>query len=724
MSENLTTQNSTSNNAGLQVETFYYDNKTVKMFAYASLLWGVVGMLAGLWIAIALAWPEINLGLKATTFGRMRPVHTNAVIFAFVGNVIYCGVYYSLQRLCKTRMWSDTLSKIHFWGWQLIILFGALSLWMGYTQGKEYAELEWPLDIAITLIWIAFGANMLGTIIKRREAHLYVAIWFYIGTWVAVAMLHIVNSIALPTSFMHSYSWYAGVQDALVQWWYGHNAVAFFLTTPFLGLMYYFIPKAANRPVYSYRWSIVHFWALIFIYIWAGPHHLLYTSLPGWAQSLGTVFSVMLIAPSWGGMLNGLLTLRGAWDRVREDPILKFFVVALTSYGMATFEGPMLSLKTVNAISHYTDWTIAHVHVGALGWNGFLAFGIMYWLIPRLFGTQLYSRKLANRHFWLGTIGILFYVIPMYWASLVQSSMWKTFTEEGNLKYQFMESVTTIVPMYALRAVGGALYLISVFIMLYNLYKTVQQGKFISEEKAEAPPLPKVMPRVGKQHWHNYIERRPVQMVILSLIAVAIGGIIEMVPTFLVKSNIPTIEAVKPYTALELHGRMIYVREGCYTCHSQMVRPFRDEVKRYGDYSKAGEFVYDHPYQWGSKRTGPDLARLADKYPNSWHYNHMLDPESTSPGSIMPPYPWLYTDRIDKTRTYDMIKAMKRLGVPYEEGYENIANKDLDKQAKAIQEDLAKSKIDVDANDEIVALIAYLQRLGKDVKGVENLPIQ
>lgn len=724
MSELLTNNSINASSPGIEVETFYYDNKSVKLFAYASLFWGVIGMLAGLWIAIALAWPDMNLGLKATTFGRMRPVHTNAVIFAFVGNVIYCGVYYSLQRLCKARMWSDVLSKIHFWGWQLIILAGALSLWMGYTQGKEYAELEWPLDIAITLIWVVFGANMLGTILRRREAHLYVAIWFYIGTWVAVAMLHIVNSLAIPTSAMHSYSWYAGVQDALVQWWYGHNAVAFFLTTPFLGLMYYFVPKAANRPVYSYRWSIIHFWALIFIYIWAGPHHLLYTALPGWAQSLGTVFSIMLIAPSWGGMLNGLLTLRGAWDKVREEPILKFFVVALTAYGMATFEGPMLSIKAVNAISHYTDWTIAHVHVGALGWNGFLAFGILYWLIPRMFNTDLYSKKLANRHFWLGTIGILFYVIPLYWAALVQSSMWKTFTEEGNLKYQFMESVTTIVPMYALRAVGGALYIISMLMMIYNLYRTVKKGHFTASEKAQAPPLPKKVPVTGKVHWHNWIERRPVQMLILSLIAVAIGGIIEMVPTFLVKSNIPTISTVKPYTALELHGRNIYIREGCYTCHSQMVRPFRDEVKRYGDYSKAGEFVYDHPFQWGSKRTGPDLARLSEKYPDSWHYNHMLDPESTSPGSIMPAYPWLFTDRIDKTKTYDMIKAMKRLGVPYEEGYENTANKDLEQQANDIRDNLAASKIDVDANDEIVALIAYLQRLGKDIKSAEHLPVQ
>ncbi|MEO6682643.1 MAG: cytochrome-c oxidase, cbb3-type subunit I [Ginsengibacter sp.] len=701
---------------GVQVETFYYDKKIVKQFAYATLFWGVIGMLAGLWAAMSIAWPVFNLNWGPTSFGRMRPVHTNAVIFAFVGNAIFCGVYYSLQRLTKARMWSDKFSKIHFWGWQAIILFGALTLWMGFTQGKEYAELSWPFDIAITLIWLVFGANMMGTILKRRVSHLYVAIWFYIGTWVAVAMLHIVNSIAMPYGAFESYSWYAGVQDALVQWWYGHNAVAFFLTTPFLGLMYYFVPKAANRPVYSYRWSIIHFWALIFLYIWAGPHHLLYTALPEWAQSLGTVFSIMLIAPSWGGMLNGLLTLRGAWDKVREDPILKFFVVALTCYGMSTFEGPMMSLKSVNAISHYTDWTIAHVHVGALGWNGFLAFGMLYWLLPRIFNTKLYSVKWANTHFWIGTLGIVFYVIPLYWAAFTQSMMWKQFTPEGILQYQFMETVTAIQPMYVLRVLGGTLYIAGLILMVVNIWKTVGQGKLIANEEAKAPALPKNIKSTGKEHWHSWVEKRPVQMTILALIAVGIGGIAEIIPTFLVKSNVPTITSVKPYTPLELHGRNIYVREGCYTCHSQMIRPFRDEVARYGDYSKAGEFIYDRPFQWGSKRTGPDLARIGGKYPDSWHYNHMLDPTSMTSGSLMPPYPWLFRDRIDKSKTYPMIKAMKRMGVPYPANFENEANDHLDKQAEKIQKSLAKDKIDVRKTDEIVALIAYLQRMGTDIK--------
>ncbi|MBI2274311.1 MAG: cytochrome-c oxidase, cbb3-type subunit I [Chitinophagaceae bacterium] len=700
----------------MQVEKFYYDNKTVKMFAYATILWGVVGMLAGLLIAVQIYLPAANFGLPITTFGRVRPVHTNAVIFAFVGNGIFMGVYYSLQRLCKARMFSDALSKIHFWGWQLIIVAAAVTLLAGFTTGKEYAELEWPVDIAITLIWVVFGINMFGTILKRRESHLYVAIWFFIATWVTVAMLHIVNSFEIPFSMMKSYSWYAGVQDALVQWWYGHNAVAFFLTTPYLGVMYYFLPKAANRPVYSYRLSIIHFWALIFIYIWAGPHHLLYTALPDWAQSLGTVFSIMLIAPSWGGMLNGLFTLRGAWDKVREDPILKFMVVAITCYGMSTFEGPLLSLKNVNAISHFTDWTIAHVHVGALGWNGFLTFGVLYWIIPKIFNTPLYSKKLATTHFWIGTIGIVLYAIPMYWAGFTQAMMWKQFTDDGTLKFQFLETVTHIIPLYVTRSIGGLLYLVGVFIMVYNIVKTVKAGSLVANEEAEAPALSKEVKTHGKEYWHRWIEARPIQMLVFSLVLVAIGGILELVPTFLIKSNIPTIAAVKPYTPLELQGRDIYVREGCYLCHSQMVRPFRDEVARYGEYSKAGEFVYDHPFQWGSKRTGPDLARIGGKYPDSWHYNHMLEPQSMSPGSIMPSYSWLLDDPIDTAITPAKIRAMQTLGVPYPEGYDKVANADLMSQANLIRINLKLDKINTTANKEIIALIAYLQRVGTDIK--------
>ncbi len=700
----------------MEIEKFQYDNKIVKNFAYATMLWGIVGMLAGLVAALQLVWPMFNFELPYTTFGRVRPLHTNAVIFAFVGNGIFMGVYYSLQRLLKARMFSDFLSKLHFWGWQLIIVLAAITLVLGKTTGKEYAELEWPIDILIALIWVTFGVNMFGTIIRRRERHLYVAIWFYIATFITVAMLHIVNSIEIPVSFWKSYSWYAGVQDALVQWWYGHNAVAFFLTTPYLGLMYYFMPKAANRPVYSYRLSIIHFWALIFLYIWAGPHHLLYTALPDWAQSLGVVFSVMLIAPSWGGMINGLLTLRGAWDKVRDDVVLKFMVVAVTAYGMATFEGPLLSIKSINAISHYTDWTVAHVHVGALGWNGFLTFGILYWLIPRMFNVKLYSAKLANMHFWIGTLGIILYAVPMYFAGIMQSLMWKEFTPEGQLKWQFMDSVTKMLPFYAARAAGGTLFLVGACIMVYNLIKTVKAGSFVANEDAEAAPLAVTYTAHKGDHWHRWIERKPIQMLVVSLVMVIIGGAIELIPTFLIKSNIPTISSVKPYTPLELQGRDIYVREGCYTCHSQMVRPFRSETARYGEYSKAGEFIYDHPFQWGSKRTGPDLARVGGKYPDSWHYNHMMDPSSMSPGSIMPSYPWLLDDKVDVASTVGKIKAMQKLGVPYPAGYESIAANDMQKQAEGIAESLKKDGIRTAADKEIVALIAYLQRMGKDIK--------
>jgi cytochrome c oxidase cbb3-type subunit I/II len=707
----------------LQKETFHYDNQIVRMFGIATIVWGVVGMLAGLLIAFQLYFPALSFELPYTTFGRVRPIHTNGIIFAFVGNGIFLGVYYSLQRLLKTRMYSDFLSRLHFWGWQLIIVLAALTLALGFTTGKEYAELEWPIDILIAVVWVAFGWNMFFTILRRREQHLYVAIWFYIATFITVAMLHIVNSIEFPVHLLKSYSWYAGMQDAMVQWWYGHNAVAFFLTTPYLGLMYYFMPKMANRPVFSYRLSIIHFWALIFIYIWAGPHHLLYTATPDWAQSLGVVFSVMLIAPSWGGMINGLLTLRGAWDRVREQVELKFMVVAVTAYGMATFEGPMLSLKTVNAISHFTDWTIGHAHIGGLGWNGFLTFGILYWLIPRLYKTELYSKTLANYHFWIGTLGIVLYAVPMYWAGFMQSAMWKEFTPEGQLKWQFMDTVMAMKPFYLLRALGGTLYLAGTLLMVYNLWKTMARGSFVAQEEASAYPLQAYAPHKG-EHWHRWIERKPVQFLMVSLIVVAIGGIIEFIPTFLIKSNVPTIASVKPYTPLELTGRDVYIREGCYTCHSQMIRPFRSETARYGEYSKSGEFVYDHPFQWGSKRTGPDLARIGGKYPDSWHFNHMLDPGSMAPNSIMPPYPWLFTDKLDMKYLVPKMKALKRIGVPYSDEQIMNAEKELKQQADSIVNNLKKDKINIDSDKEIIALIAYLQRLGTDIRKEKNLVTQ
>ncbi|OYQ45581.1 cytochrome-c oxidase, cbb3-type subunit I [Flavobacterium aurantiibacter] len=719
-------------------EKFYYDNKIVRNFIYASIVFGLVGMLVGLLLAFMFLFPNLTNGISFLSFGRLRPLHTNAVIFAFVGNAMFAGVYYSMQRLLQTRMYSDLLGKIHFWGWQLIIVAAAITLPLGITTSKEYAELEWPIDIAITLVWVVFAINMIGTILVRRQRHLYVAIWFYIATVITVAVLHIFNSLELPVSLFKSYSVYAGVQDALVQWWYGHNAVAFFLTTPFLGIMYYFVPKAADRPVYSYRLSIIHFWSLIFIYIWAGPHHLLYSSLPDWAQNLGVVFSVMLIAPSWGGMINGLLTLRGVWDKVRTDVVLKFFVVAITGYGMATFEGPMLSLKNINAIAHFSDWIIAHVHVGALAWNGFLIFGMIYYLLPKLFKRELHSIKLANIHFWIGTLGIVLYSIPMYVAGFTQASMWKEFKADGTLQYgNFLETVTQIIPMYWMRAIGGTLYLVGVVLLIYNVVATVRASQGVSDDAAEAPALEKLSnKRYGNEKWHSWLERRPIQLTLLATVAILIGGIIQIIPTLLIESNIPTITSVKPYSPLELEGRDIYIREGCVSCHSQMIRPFRSEVVRYGTYSKSGEYVYDHPFLWGSKRTGPDLMRVGGKYNDNWHFNHLYNPQSTSPGSIMPAYQWLFANKAaDYSLTEQKMFAMQTLGVPYTQSDIANAKNQLSVQAQQIEKNLFNdpdfvkayeaSKKKAAANNEkfvemhereIVALIAYLQRLGTDIK--------
>jgi cytochrome c oxidase cbb3-type subunit I/II len=698
------------------LERFAYDNRIVLWFALATLIWGVVAFLVGLTVALKLVYPEFLGSIPTLSYGRLRPLHTNAAIFAFAGNAIFVGVYYSLQRLCKARMFSDRLSQFHFWGWQFIIVLAALTLPLGFTTSKEYAELEWPIDILITLVWVAFGANMLGTIARRREWHMYVAIWFYLATFITVALLHVVNSFELPVSLLKSYSMYAGVQDALVQWWYGHNAVAFFLTTPFLGMMYYFIPKAANRPVFSYRLSIVHFWSLIFLYIWAGPHHLLYTALPDWAQSLGTVFSIMLIAPSWGGMVNGLLTLRGAWDRVREDPVLKFLVVGVTAYGMSTFEGPMMSIKSVNALTHYTDYTIGHVHLGALAWNGGLAFAMLYYILPRIFGTRLYSVRLGNLHFWFATLGILFYVIPLYVGGVMQSLMWREFTPEGALRYpNFLETVIRIVPMYALRIVGGTLFTIGACVAIYNLYRTARQGALVADEAAEAPPLVPD-PHETASSWHRTLESRPMRFAVATFVLVLIGGVVEFVPTALVRANVPTIMAVRPYSPLEIEGRDLYIREGCVGCHSQMVRPLRAETERYGDYSKAGEFVFDHPFLWGSKRTGPDLHRIGGKYPDSWHYLHTKDPRSTSPRSLMPGYPWLYDATLDTSHAAGKIITLRRLGVPYPDGFEARAEAELAAQAHLVGEGLRQGGFQIEDDREIIALIAYLQRLGTDVK--------
>jgi cytochrome c oxidase cbb3-type subunit I/II len=724
--------------------TVRYDDRTPRLFFLATVVWAVVGMLVGVLIAAMLFMPGLNLA-PFLTFGRLRPLHTNAVIFAFCGNIIFAGTYHSMQRLLKTRLFSDVLSKIHFWGWQLLIVAAALALVTGHTQAKEYAELPWVLDVVIALLWITFAVNFFGTIAIRREKHLYVAIWFYIATIVAITILHVGNSMAMPYSWLGSYSAYSGVKDALMQWWYGHNAVAFFLTTPFLGLMYYYLPKTADRPVFSYRLSIMHFWSLVFVYIWAGPHHLHYSAVPEWASTLGMLFSLILWMPSWGGMVNGLFTLRGAWHKLREEPILKFMVVAVTYYGMVTFEGPMMSIKSVNAVSHFTDWTIGHVHAGALGWNAFLSFGILYWAVPRLWKTELWSKRLATAHFWIATIGLILYQVSMWVAGITQWAMWRAFEPDGRLVYpDFIETVIKIVPLYWVRLVAALLFFAGLILLVWNVVKTIRSAPadFAVEPEVNAPPLVKDLSAPGAvtpentydhalyrfQHalrhgFHRILEGRIVTFTILTALALAVGSLVEAIPMFFDKSNVKEIASVKPYTPLEVLGRDIYIREGCYNCHSQLVRPFRYETERYGEYSKAGEYVYDHPFQWGSKRTGPDLHRVGGKYPSLWHVRHMKDPRSTTPGSVMPRYPHLLTSDYDVASVGAKMRALRAVGTPYTDGEIEAAPAAMEAQAKAIATEVeAQQGPKGLAGKEITALTAYLQRLGTDIRWKKVAP--
>ncbi|WP_409478832.1 cytochrome-c oxidase, cbb3-type subunit I [Pseudobdellovibrio sp. HCB154] len=704
-----------------QTENIVYDDQIVKYFTLATFGWGIAALLFGLLAALQLAYWPMNMNMEWVTFGRLRPLHTNAAIFAFAGNAIFAGMYYSTQRLLKARLFSDFLSKVHFWGWQFVILCAAVTLPLGYSQSKEYAELEWPIDILIALVWVIFAINFFMTIKNRREKHLYVGIWFYIATIITVAMLHIVNSIEIPITPLKSLPVWGGIQDALVQWWYGHNAVAFFLTTPFLGLMYYFVPKAANRPVYSYRLSIIHFWALVFIYIWAGPHHLLYTSLPDWAQSLGMVFSLMLWAPSWGGMINGLMTLKGAFKELIQNPVIKFFVAALTFYGMATFEGPLLSIKSVSALGHYTDWIVGHVHSGALGWNGMLIMGMMLWMVPRLWKTELYSTKLAENSFWISLTGVLFYYVSMTVAGITQGLMLNGINGEGKLMYpDFVETVTKIVPLYWVRAIGGALFVTGYLIFIYNMYKTIK----LAPKEADEPVVVKVT-RTGwneKSHEpHRQLEGMGLAFSVLTFIAVLVGSVIEIYPTLSLHKYVNPAQTTTPFSALEIAGRGVYVAEGCYVCHSQQIRPIAAEVLRYGPASTIEESMWDRPHQWGSKRTGPDLARVGKKYPDMWHFQHMINPRAITPNSIMPNYPWLLEKNTDFLSLRREFSVMKDLGVPYDQ--DTIANADIvaQKQAKVIAEELEKQGAPKGLEKkQIVALIAYLQALGQKAVTTET----
>ena len=790
----------TSDSPNTKKVTIEFDDQITRWFMVASIGWGVVAMLVGVIIAFQLNFWQMNGkffevitfgyfqtdGIQYLTFGRLRPLHTNAAIFAFVGNMMFAGVYYSTQRLCLTRMFSDKLSKIHFWGWQAIIVFAAITLPAGLTRGKEYAELIWPINLMVVVIWVVFALNFLLTLKIRREKSLYVALWFYIATIITVAMLYIVNHLQIPTSLTHGYPIFAGVQDALVQWWYGHNAVAFFLTTPILGIMYYFLPKAAGRPVYSYRLSIVHFWSLVFIYIWAGPHHLLNTALPQWLQMLGVFFSLMLWAPSWGGMLNGLLTLRGAWDKLRTDPVIKFFVVGITFYGMSTFEGPLLSIRSVSALAHYTDWIIGHVHSGTLGWNGFMAAGMFYWLAPRLWGRKLWSTNLANMHFWIGLVGILLYVSSLWFAGIIQGLMLNETDATGTrVVNEFVQTVDKISLLMLTRAIGGTLYLVGFSLLVVNIWKTAKSGAPVNEtrEVVEDPAMKKdamtwkaafrnepialtfwglffgilwfFLPP-GASHmallvtlgfvayavyqfkkntqtwsdWYDNLSENYLPFSVLVLIAVILGGAIQIIPTVTVNRAMNVEDRLQSvYTPLELAGRDIYISEGCYNCHSQMIRTLVPDVLRYGDYSRLGESIYDHPFQWGSKRTGPDLAREGGKRSDSWHYLHMRNPRM-NPGSRMPAYPWLFHKETKFKDLPAKIAVQQRLGVPFPimtpEEIEQHAREQALEIATGLVAEQVRIKVtegekeptnETEARDhlagkEIIAIIAYLQKLG------------
>ena len=745
------------------LEEFRYDDRIVRWFLGATLLWGLLATLVGLAAAIVLVMPKLvwPLGEAAqyVSFARLRPLHTSTALFAFAGNAIFAAVYYSTQRLCQARMWSTALSWLHFIGWQAIILATA-TLPLGMTQGRELAELEWPIDIAIAVVWILFfGVNFFMTLARRRERHLYVSLWFYIATIVTIGLLQVLGSLALAVDVTKSYPLYGGIQDAMMQWWYGHNLLAFLLIMPFLGLMYYFLPKAADRPVFSYKLAIVHFWALVFFHILAGPHHLHHTPVPEWTTTLGMLFGILLWMPAWGGALNGLMTLRAARRRVGADPVLKFFLVGVIFYGWYALDRTLLSFKSVSTLAHYSDWTIANVHSAALGWASMLTFGMLYWLLPRLFHTKLWSERLAGWHFWIATAGVLLYVVPIYAAGLMQGWRWMALDETGRLAYPvFLETVDASIPFWWVRVAGGTLFIVGLLVMALNHLMTwarrpsthdvpVQTALPLSAqpapvEPAEAPsrldeaPVLQLARRAdiwSRLHWHRRWEGSAGKLTTMVLIAVVVASLIELVPTVLLRSEVPTVSEAAPYTPLELAGRDLYLTEGCVHCHSQTVRPLVAETARYGDYSKPHEFFYDHPVQWGSRRIGPDLAREGGKQTSLWHWRHLEDPQQFAaalatdedeapPQSVMPSYEHLLRTEIDYEKIIDRVWAAQKLGAEY-----NFELEEVPAIARAQAERIAADIVSQGGpvfvqrvgepqllviDTQAVALIAYLQRLG------------
>jgi cytochrome c oxidase cbb3-type subunit I/II len=727
-----------------------FDDGIVRLFAAATIVWGGLAMLLGVVIALLMVMPKLffELGPAAEflSFGRLRPLHTNAAIFAFAGNAIFAGIYYSTQRLCQCRMWSDGLSRLHFWGWQAIIAAAVVTLPLGFTQGKAYAELEWPIDLVIALVWIGFfGVNFFLTLRNRREPRMHVSLWFYIATIVTVAILHVFNNLVVPLELFKSSSLYAGVQDAAMQWWYGHNLIGFFLIMPFLGLMYYFVPQAAGRPIYSYKLSILHFWSLVLICILAGPHHVHYSVMPEWLSTIAMLFGLMLWMPYWGGMINGLLTLRGAKQKITSDPVLMFFFAAILFYAVATLGGPLLSIRSVNALTHYSDWTIAHIHTGTLGWNGMLIFGMLYWLMPRLFQTKLWSPGLATLHFWIATIGILLYIVPIYAAGAMQGWMWYQLDDIGRLAYpDFLETIQSSVPFWWVRLVGGIVFLSGLLLLGLNFVLTwASRSAAADQPEHMVTPLGIAMPTQPptqvselddkpvldfakrfdvwcRLNWHCRWEQSAARFTCWTLMAVGLTSLLGLLPMFLIRGNVPTIDSVRPYTPLELAGRDIYVAEGCYNCHSQMVRRIVAETSRFGDYSHAGESAFDRPFQWGTRRIGPDLARIGGRQNSQWHWLHLQNPQQVSPGSVMPSFEHLLSREFDFAKTTERVRAAHRLGAPYNHELEDapqLARRQAEEVAAEIvaQGGPVKHGELLVLNSQAVALIAYLQRLGVDL---------
>lgn len=738
---------------GGQLESFSYDDSIVRLFLLATVIWGLIASVVGLTVALLLVMPELTIS-KFVSFGRLRPLMTNLAVFGFAGNAVFAGVYYSTQRLCKSRLWNDSLGKLHFWGWQLVNVAAFSTLPLGITQSKTHAELEWPIDILIAVVWIGFfGVNFFMTLKRRRERYLYVSLWFFIATIIGFSFLHVVGNLAVPLSLFKSVPVYAGAQDALVQSWYSHGVIAYFLTMPFMGLMYYFLPKAADRPVFSYKLCIVHFWSFVFISIWAGPYQLNYSSIATWVSSLGLVFSLMLLMPSLAGLTNGLLTLRGAWRKVGSDPVLQFFVAGLVFYGLAVVERSLMSTKTISAVSQYTDRADAITQLGALGWIGFMVFGVLYWLLPKVFQTKLWSAKSASFHALIAAIGLLMYVVFACVAGMNQNSMWKEFNTDGYLaNTDFIDVVTAIKPMRWLSLAGGLVYAGGIVMFAINVFKTWQsrpsqyetltiettpQSRDDVDETAVAQSRIDGVLNIGHKldvwqqaMWHRAWEERPLRFAVWTTFAVLLGSVFVLLPTFLIPANCPTIASVKPYTPLELAGRDIYIAEGCASCHSQQVRPLFAETERYGNYSEAGEFAFDRPSLWGQRRIGPDLSREGGKRTGLWHFQHFKDPRAKTEGSVMPSFSHLLATKLDLDSLENRLNAEQQLGTPYDQELDQ-ADELAKVQARRIAWELAQiggpmtvassggEEIRVDET-QAVALIAYIQRLGTDLLATEE----